>query len=262
MPDEILDNATPAVPSVEPAPSAPAPTAEPTFTQAELNAKLATHKRSLQNDLAAANKKATAFDSLQTQVSELLDSGLLDGVENLADFQDAAALTINELRPDAERHEAETQKSQKALQIAQEAATTATTKFNQASINQSINDACPIGTKAVSAGALNLIKMHLGQFADVQADDSVTFTMDVADEDGNVSSQKLTAEKAVQLMESNVTEFGTLFKATVNGGGGGEIVDGVKRTPTGQIDVETLDMEKFIELESKNPGAVAASLMS
>ena len=254
MADDITPEA--ATPEAVETPSEPVIT----LTQSEYNAKLAGNKRKLQSDLAESKKKAAAYEALQQQVSEALQSGLFEGVETLDEFANAASSTISQLQSDAERYAAEQAKTTKALTAAQQAAEAATAKFNAAQIRQAVNNAAPIGDKVVSAGALDLVHMSLSQYAQVKDDDSVVFVMDVKDEDGNTVKAELTAAEAVSQMESNVSQYGTLFKSTVNAGAGGEIIDGVKRTPTGGIDLSNLSMEKFMELENKNPGAVAASL--
>jgi len=55
-------------------------------------------------------------------------------------------------------------------------------------------------------------------------------------------------------MESQPTKYGRYFRSTVNGGAGGETVDGVKRTPDGGVDFANMDFQKFQELAKKNPG--------
>jgi hypothetical protein len=255
--------------SVQPtAPTQPAPPAaeqvEPVFTmtQSELNALNAKNRRNMQSQLSDAQKKAKAYEALQAQVSEAISNGLFEGVETLDDFAEAAQSTIMELQSEQERFAAEQNKTSKALAEAQQRADEAIGKFNSATIDQAIVDNCPIGdgpnAKAVSAGALNLVKMHLRQFAEVQPDSSVVFNMPVKGEDGSVEVKPLSAAEAIGQMEMNVRDYGTLFRSTVNAGTGVE-VDGVKRTQNGQIDIANMDYEKFIEMETKNPGAIAAS---
>ena len=60
-------------------PTPPAP-GTITVTQAELDSMMAKHKRGLQSELKTAQQKAAAFEALQGQVSDLLGSGLIDGV--------------------------------------------------------------------------------------------------------------------------------------------------------------------------------------
>ena len=257
MPDE-------ATPTAENTPAAPAtPTPEPAvdidaIVNERVNAKLANHKRTLQQQLKDAQGKASAYDRLQGQVGELLESGLIDGVEDLDDFRHSVTETLDQYKSETERLADEDKKKSKLLDDAVKRAEEVTTRYNNAMINQGITDEAV--DKAVSPGALNLIKQHLSQFAKTADDGTVTFDMPVKNDEGQVEVKSLTPKQAVENMEADVTNFGTLFKSTVSGGAGGEVVDGVFRTQNGDIDFGNMSMEKYLELRDKNPDLVEKTL--
>lgn len=229
------------------------------MTQAELNAKMAENRRNLNKELESTRAKAQAFDNLQGQVSELLGSGLIDGVEDLSDFRTKATQTIEAFKTERQKFEEQSKKSAKDLEAARKQAETFANRYNQAQISRTISDEA--GPKAVSPGALELIQLKLSQSCAVAEDGSVTVTMNVKDvETGKVGPKQMTVKDAVTLLEADVTNYGTLFKSTVNSGTGNQVVDGVKKTDNGQIDFESLDYEQFLQLQKKAPGAIAKSL--
>jgi hypothetical protein len=258
MPDE----GTPQVPSTPQAPAQPA-AAAPTSPEVDIdaivnervNAKLASHKRTLQQQLKDAQTKAQAYDQLQPKVAELLESGLIDGVEDLDEFRQVAADTIDQYKSEAERLADEGKKQSKMLEEARLRAEEVTNRYNQAMIRQDIiNEAAD---KAYSPGALKLIQSELSQYAE-NTDKGVVFNYPSKNEDGEIVNTPLTAKQAVEAMEANV-DFAPLFKNTVTGGAGGEVVDGIPQS-NGVIDFGNMSMEKYIELQSKNPGALDQSL--
>lgn len=222
------------------------------MSQDELNSKLAGNKKDLRQRLQQAETRAAAYDQLQGQVATFLDGGL-EGVEveSLDDFRDAAAATLSQFRTDQERMADEQAKTAKALDVATQRAEAAESKFTTSTINQAITDEAV--DKAYSAGALKLIKQHLRQYAVLQKDDSVVFTMNVADEEGNVSEKALTAKQAIEAMEADVDNFGPLFKSGVNGGtgenGNGKVSKGKVVNRDGSINVS---MEEFMQMDDPN----------
>lgn len=228
------------------------------FTQAELNAKMAENKRSLHRELAEAKAKAAAFEALQGQVSELLGSGLIDGVEDLAGFREKAGQTLESFKTEKQRAEEAQRDLKKALEGQTKKATEATQRYEQATIARAIADVA--GPKASSVGAVELIQLKLAQASKVLEDGSVVVSTPVKDEDGKTVIRELSVSDAVAAMEAEVSKYGPLFKATLNGGAGGNTVDGVKRTIEGVIDFENLTYEKFVELQTKNPAAIEKSL--
>lgn len=229
------------------------------MTQAELNAKMAENRRNLQKELDAAKSKAQAFDNLQGQVSELLGSGLIDGVEDLTDFRTKASQTIESFKTERQKFDEYTKRTNKELETAKKQAEQFASRYNQAQISRTISDEA--GPKAVSPGALELIQLKLAQSCAVGEDGSVTVTMNVKDPDsGKVGPKQMTVKEAVTLLEADVTNYGTLFKSTVNTGTGNQVFDGVKKTDSGEIDFEKLDFEQFLQLQKKAPGAINKSL--
>lgn len=227
-----------------------------TLTQAELDAKFAQHKRGLQRELAEAKQKAQAFEALQSQVSELLGSGLIDGVEDLEDFRNAASETINTAKSEAEREAAKNKKMEKELKAAQELASANQQRFEAAMIERSIMDSASdmVVDGAGREGALEYFQLKLGPKSKVQEDGSVLVEWNVTDEEtGRVENKLVPVKQALQSMESEPTKYGRYFRSTVNGGAGGETVDGVRRTADGNLDFANMDFAKFQELAKKNP---------
>lgn len=225
-------------------------------SQAELDAKFAAHKRGLQQQLAEARQKAEAFDALQNQVSELLGSGLIDGVEDLEDFRNAASQTINAAKSEAEREALKNKKMEKELKAAQELAAKNQTRFEAAMIERSISDSAAdmIVDGHGREGALEYFQLKIGPKAKVQEDGSVLVEWKVMDEDtGRMETKLVPVKAALQAMEAEPTKYGRYFRSTVNGGAGGETVDGIRRTADGNLDFANMDFAKFQELAKKNP---------
>ena len=227
-----------------------------TLTQAELNAKFAEHKRSLQRELTEAKTKASAFETLQSQVSELLGSGLIDGVEDLAGFREKASQTLDTFKSEKQRAEEANKRLNSELEKERKRATEATHRYEQATIAREIADVA--GPKASSVGALEMIQLKLASNAKMAEDGSVVVTIDAV-EDGKAVKKAVSVAEAIAAMEAEVTKYAPLFKATMNSGAGGG-VDGVKRTPEGVVDFESMSMEKFIELSQKSPELIEKSL--
>lgn len=238
-----------------PAPAAPAPAT--VFTQDQLNAKLAENKRGLQRQLEAAATKAAAFDALQAQVSEMIAKGGFAGVEDLSGFAAQVEDTISKTRSEAEQQKSEAARLKKDLELAQKVAGEATSRWTRAAVERAISD--EVGPRATSPGALELIRMKLASDATVKDDGTVVIRQNLKNEEGQPYVKELPVKEAVALLEADVTNYGPLFKSTVNAGTGGP-VDGVRRTPEGQVDFATLDFAKFMELSKKAPDVLARSV--
>lgn len=258
----------PVVPAALTAPATPANVDSPeadieAIVNDRVNAKLATHKRTLQLQLKDAQTKATAYDQLQGQVGELLDDPRFEGVENLGDFRQAASDTIDQYKSEAERLTDEGEKQGKLLSDATQRADSVEIRYNTAMAKQAVtNEAAHLASTPAS---LKFIQQELAQFANApDAEGGVTFDMPIKNEEGTPEFKKgVTAKEAVQALEADVTNYGPHFKSFVAGGtgSGGEAVDGVMRTQTGTIDFGKMSMEKYVELQSKNPEALMKSLM-
>lgn len=225
--------------------------------QKELDAKFAQHKRGLQQELAAAREKAQAFESLQGQVSELLNSGIIDGVEDLEDFRQAASQTIEAHRSEAEKAALKTKKMEKDLQQATELAFATQSKYERAMIERAISDNASdmVIDGHGREGALEYFQLKLGPKAKVQEDGNVLVDWKVLNEEtGQVEDALVPVKTVLQAMEAEPSKYGRYFRSTVNGGAGGETVDGLKRTADGGIDFASMDFNTFQELSKKNPG--------
>lgn len=232
------------------------------MTQKELDAKMAHHKRGLQRELAEAKQKAGAFDSLQGQVSELLKSGIIDEVDDLEDFRTAASQTIEEARSETERELAKNQKMEVKLKEANERADSNQQRFEAAMIQRAISDSAAdlVVEGHGREGAVEYFQLKLSSHCQVGDDGTVAIKWDVKDEDtGRVESKSVPIKEALQAMEAQPTKYGRYFRSTVNGGAGGETVDGIGRTSDGNVDFANMDFQKFKELAKKNPGLLADS---
>lgn len=236
-----------------------APAAPVTFTQDQLNAKLAEHKRNLQRQLEATAGKAQAFDKLQAQVSELIQKGGFEGVEDLGGFAERFEATLNETRSKEEQAKSEAQKLKAALESAQKEANEVKSRWQKATIDRAIGDEA--GPRAVSAGAAELVRMKLAADAIVKDDGTVVIKQTLKNEEGKTYTKEVPVKEAVGQLEADVANYGSLFKATVNSGAGGA-VDGIRRTPEGAVDFSTMTFEKFMELSKKAPDVLAKSLAS
>jgi len=228
-----------------------------TLTDAELNAKMASHKRGLQKELTEAKNKAKAFDSLQSQVQELLNSGLIDGVEDLEGFREAASSTLSQFKSEKEQLEAERAKMAKELEKATNEAKAHRTRFETAMIERTISDeaAALVVEGAGREGAIEFFQLKLGKLAEVDEAGNVSVKWQVKDEEsGRMVNKNISVKEALQAMEATPTKYGRSFRSTVNGGGGGETVDGLGRTADGNIDFANMDFAKYRELKKKNPG--------
>jgi len=228
------------------------------LTHEQLNAKLANNKRDLRRQLQEAQAKAKGFEQLKTKVDELLESGLIDGVEDLDEFRDSVSATLDQFKTEKERFEIEQANTAKQLKEAMQRAEIADGRYKTSMIDQAIQDE---GAGRVDKpGDLRFVKMYLNQFAKADLDGKVWFEMEV-EEDGKTLTRNLSTKEAMDVMEANPSEFGKLFKSTVNSGAGDETqVDGVFRTATGDIDFANMDFEKFNELMDKSPSTVAHAI--
>jgi hypothetical protein len=104
-------------------------------------------------------------------------------------------------------------------------------------------------------GAVEYFQLKLGQLAEFnQETGEVNVRWKVTDEETGRTEEKLVPVKqALKDMEANPTKYGREFRSTVNGGAGGDTVDGVQRTPDGGLDFGRMDFNKFKELATKNP---------
>lgn len=217
---------------------------------------MAQHKRNLQRELADARSKAEAFDTLQGQVSELLGSGIIDGVEDLEDFRTIAGQTIEKAKSEAQRAADKNAKMEKDLKKAHELAAANQSRYEAAQTERAISDAAAdmVVDGAGREGALEYFQLKLGPKSKVQEDGSVLVEWKVKDEEtGRVEDKLVPVKQALQSMESEPTKYGRYFRSTVNGGAGGETIDGVRRTADGGVDFANMDFAKFQELAKKNP---------
>jgi hypothetical protein len=246
-PDTNDAGATPATP----APAVPTtPAQAPPATPAQ--APTASVQK-LQAELAKAQADLAKLAPLKDQVESLLSSGQF-GETDLQNFQEAAAATLDQLRTDAERLSLTNKDQAKKLEAATAEATQYRTRYETTLTDNAIS--AEAGPRAVSSATAKLIATILRPNAKVDlATGQVTFA--VTDAEGKTS--QVTAKQAVEALEADVTNYGSLFKSGVSGGAG-TLVDGVTKTQTGAIDFTNLTFEKYSELMAKDPNAVYKSL--
>ena len=232
-------------------PSTPPP------NQDAINAAAAKNRRNMQRELAEAREKAKAFDALQGQVSELLESGLVDGIEDLAGFREAADAVIQKHRSEAETLKRNQTAMEKKLNDALKVAEESRTRYANAMIQRQIaDDALDLVVDGHGReGAIEYFQLKLSQLAQFNPETGeVGIKWKVTDEaTGRTEDAIVPVKQALKDMEANPSKYGRYFRSTVNGGAGGETVDGVQRTADGGLDFAKMDFAKFKELKSKNP---------
>lgn len=236
----------------------PKPVSTPTpAEQDRINAAAAKNRRNMQRELAEARQKAQAFEALQGQVSELLESGIIDGVEDLSDFREAAANTLSQFRSEKEILERNQKAMERKLSQAQREAEESKARFERAMIERTIMDEASdlVVDGPGREGAVEYFQLKLGQLAEFNhATGEVGVKWKVTDEEtGRTEDRIIPVKAALKDMEANPTKYGRYFRSTVNGGSGGETVDGVQRTSDGGLDFANMDFNKFKELATKNP---------
>jgi len=222
-------------------------------TPVKLNDIMAKHKRQVQGELKQTKQALTETQQAQARLKKLAE-GLAGGeVEDTEAFMRDLAETVNKLDTDAERTAKAQRNQAKALTEAQEAAANYQRLYETSTIERAIKDAAPVGEKSFSQGTQNLIVDALKKAAKIE-NGEVVFDGG-KDEDGD--PVVWTATDAVNAMEADVDNFGSLFTATVKAGMSGDLVDGMKFDKEGGVDPNDLkDFAKFRELKKKNPEAL------
>jgi len=246
---EISNEAAPESLAPEtPAPETPAP-AQP--SQAAINAAAAKNRRAMQKELAEAKQKAAAFEEFNSVFKEMAENPDADPISYMEQLQSAADAAKTQEQKAADSIAA----MEKRLNQAQEVANQTLAKYNTATVQRSISDeaADMVVEGPGREGAIELFQLKLGPLAEVQEDGSVLVNWEVTNEAGRVEKKLVPVKDALKAMEANPTKYGRAFKSTVNGGAGGETIDGIGRTPDGGIDFANMDFQKFQELATKNP---------
>lgn len=236
------------------------PPAEPTITmtQAELDSRMARNRRGVQNKLDELTPKAQAFDVLNSQVQNMIESGLVDGVENIDEFKDAVENVIRSTRSEAENAKRDMESLTVKLKKAEEAREASASQYANAMISRQISDdAADLVVEGPGReGAIEYFQLKLGQLAKFDSETGeVGVNWKVTNEDtGRVEDAVVSVQQALKAMEANPSKYGRYFRSTVNSGDGGEVLDGVKRTSDGGIDFSTMSPAKQRELMKTNPG--------
>jgi len=223
-------------------------------TPVNLNDIMAKHKRQSQAELRQTKQALTETQQAQARLKELaegLTGGQVDNPETL--LQEMAEM-VSKLDSDQEKASKAAKKKDADLQVAQQAAEDYRNRYETSTIERAIRDAAPVGPKAYSPAAQNLIVQNLRNSAKLTEDGKVVFDGGQNEEGDPVVWN---ASDAVGAMESDVTNFGPLFTATVKAGASGEVMDGMKFDKDGGVDPNDLkDFEKFRQLKRTNPEAL------
>jgi hypothetical protein len=251
----MADEATPQVPVDEtPAPEVQTPEAPSAPTnQAALNAAAAKNRRGLQKELAEAKKKAQQFDKLQQSIQ-----ANFDGEGSAEEKLEAMADAIFEAKTKEEQSSERLGKLEGLLNKQTELAKANQDKYNSAMVERAILDASAdlVVQDNGREGAVEYFQLKLSQLAEVQENGDVLVKWNVTDENGTTEAKMVPVKQALESMEADPSKYGRYFRSTVNGGAGGETVDGIGRTPDGNLDFANMDFAKFQELSQKNPGAL------
>ena len=214
------------------------------FTQTELDGVVAEDRRKTETKLKAqVTEKQTAYEQLQTQVADLL------GGKPIEEVKTEFATTLSKLQSSEEK--AKTLEIQSATRIkeAESKATAAETKFKDLAIGRALLDAAL--PKAVTSATANLIAKELREKATVDENGVVTLEVELV-EDGAKVKKKITPEQAVEIMEKQVDQWGSLFKSGVSGGTNGK-GSNVPTTPAGEVDFSKMSMPQYAEWRKANP---------
>ena len=171
-------------------------------------------------------------------------------------FREAASQTIASARSEAEQAAARNKKIEADLKKANEVAEANRIKYESAMVERAISDSASelVVDGHGREGALEYFQLKLSPHAKVQEDGSVLVDWKVLNEDtGRLEMKAVPVSEALRSMEAEPTKYGRYFRSTVNGGSGGETIDGIRRTPDGGLDFANMDFNKFQELRSKNP---------
>lgn len=231
-----------------------------TYTQAELDAAMAKNRRGVQAKLAEAEKKAKAYDALQSKVSGFLEGEGGEGYQDLDHFREATDTILRETQSEVETLRQQSDDMTKKLNAERERANLADSRFANAMIQRQIaDDAADLVVEGAGReGAVEYFQLKLGSVAEFNAETGeVGVKWKVMDEETGRTEEKIvTVKQALKDMEANPSKYGRYFRSTVNGGAGGETVDGVQRHPDGGLDFGRIDFNKFKELAKKNPQAL------
>lgn len=262
MPDDVIPSDS--NPNPNPTPTIESIDQIPRHLRDQIEAQ---NKRGLQKTIAEQRRQLEDLGRLQQESTNFLgllrDSGIqFEEGSDVADVADRITESLDSLKSEKQRIEEESKRQAKALETAKQAAAATeaelhdTLIFNQ--LYRELGD-----NRAVSPKAAELLAKELRQFGKVGDGRKVTFEMEVPGEDGNTAKQHVTAGDAVKNLEANA-EWRHFFRSTVNAGTGGEVVDGVKRTDSGTVDMAELakDPQKFFDIMDKNPQLIEDAMAS
>lgn len=256
---------TPQTPAAPAAPAAPQTiTSIDQIPQALRNQLEASHKRGLQSDIAKLQAENQQLHGLKDQTAQLFDL-LGDKVQfeegsDLGDVANQIGGTLDSLQTEKQKMEAANKKQAELLTAAQKEAADFQNRYHDTLIMNDLYSQLG-GDRAVSPKAAELIAKELKSIAAVNDSGEVGFKMPVTDENGHTAEQVISAKDAVATLESQ-KEWAAFFKSTVNSGAGGEVVDNVKRSGDGTVDLAALaaDPQKYFEIMEKNPQLIQDAL--
>lgn len=264
MPEDtaVLDSPeTTQTPETTPTPPNPPSLTDVSQIPQDLRNKIeAQHKRGLQQQLQQAQTQLSQLNALKDNVAGFM--GLLGerGIElgddsDLSDVAGQISGTLDSLKTEKEKAEAANRKVGEQLEIANKRADQYERELHDTLVLHQLNK--ELAGKARSPKAAELIAKELRQYATVGKDKSVTFEMDITDENDHTSKQKVGVKEAVNALIGN-DEWSDFFVANVNSGAGGDIADDVPRMNDGLPDLGKMakspeGVRQFMEMHEKNP---------
>lgn len=220
------------------------------------------HRKKLQARAIEAEAKAASLEGLRGQAQNFMESLgeriTLEEGSDLGDIGLQLTASLDNLKTEKEKADAANVTQGKALATAEAAAKGYKTQFENTLVNHASMK--ELAGKVVEGKAGELVAQELAKIATVGENGSITYEMDVTDENGHTAKEQVNAETAVANFEADVKNWGFAFKSSVNEGTGEQLVDGTKQV-NGDLDWDamTRDPNKFFELMQKNPKAVEDS---
>lgn len=230
------DGGTQTPPETQPTQTPTPPETKKLFTQDEVNALMANHRKSLQKQVEDLQKQVEASKSQDQQA-------LLQKIEEMS----------LSLKTKEEQAREEQKKLQQKAALEREAIARERDEYKSELHRTLINHALMSAAVAGDAFSAEQVVTLLEKLTSLSDDRKVVVKGLYTLESGEPSAQ--TPEEAIRWMRDNPEKYGNLFKSNVVGG------LGANSTPGGagagkKIDLHNLTPEQYRELREKNPAAL------